>query len=51
MFERLLGFFMFILYLFDTVFAFKEKNNGGKDIPRKLRVNRPVQMDQFVMPS
>ncbi|VDO73414.1 unnamed protein product [Heligmosomoides polygyrus] len=54
MFERFLRIFIFILYLFDTVFATKEKNNGGKDLPRKLRfgpMNRPVQMDHFVMPS
>ncbi|PIO65177.1 hypothetical protein TELCIR_13167 [Teladorsagia circumcincta] len=52
MFERFLSVFIFILYLFDTVFASTEKNNGGKDRPRKLRaLNRPVAMEQFAMPS
>ncbi|EPB74928.1 hypothetical protein ANCCEY_05990 [Ancylostoma ceylanicum] len=53
MFERFLRIFIFIFYLFDTVFASYEKNNNGKDI-KKIRpaaLNRPVQMDQFVMPS
>ncbi|PIO65311.1 hypothetical protein TELCIR_13027 [Teladorsagia circumcincta] len=52
MFERFLSVFIFILYLFDTVFASTEKDNGGKDRPRKLRaLNRPVAMEKFAMPS
>ncbi|XGW05913.1 hypothetical protein V3C99_016350 [Haemonchus contortus] len=52
MFERILGIFIFILYLFDTVFAFDEKNNGGKDQPRKIRaLKRPQAMDRLAMPS
>ncbi|KAK5983299.1 hypothetical protein GCK32_016664 [Trichostrongylus colubriformis] len=51
MFERFLSVFIFILYLFDTVFATKEKHNNGKDLPRKLYALKPVAMEQFAMPS
>ncbi|ETN78952.1 hypothetical protein NECAME_00325 [Necator americanus] len=54
MFERFLRFLLFIFYLFDTVFASYEKNNNGKDMVKKIRrgvPNKPVAMDQFVMPS
>ncbi|CAJ0588654.1 unnamed protein product [Cylicocyclus nassatus] len=52
MVARMLRFFIFIFYLFDTVFASYEKNNNGKDLPRKIRAaNRPIAMEQFSMPS
>ncbi|VDO84129.1 unnamed protein product [Haemonchus placei] len=51
MFERILGIFIFILYLFDTVFAFDEKNNGGKGMEKAFTFKGVVFLESLAMPN
>ncbi|CAP28470.1 Protein CBG08543 [Caenorhabditis briggsae] len=57
MLERVLSVFIFVLYLFDTVFASQEEHNKGKDNMYKRKISavgikdRGVRVEQFAVPS